>query len=270
MNELSIFENTDDYTMLYSAMSSSAPSISRARINRDANVEFGDDLLGVPVPSIVLKDPSDQEFYAKDVYMRIYFDTMQTAIFDSDAAQYTNISSHFKDFGKPALDWQGGDKCGWIPSKVKDKLRTADPVAFAAANKVKLYRHLFGTIRMENAISPGSEEKHEINHVPFRIRLGPSNFMEISSVLGGLLKQKVNPASVELKIDFELNKRGSNKWFTLKYKPIMTNIVELDSDYKILLDDFFNLVKYENEQVAEKMRENSNGVVDAFDDILEA
>jgi hypothetical protein len=102
------------------------------------------------------------------------------------------------------------------------------------------------------------------------MRLGPSNFMEVSSVLGGLLKQKVNPAAVELKIDFELNKRGSNKWFTLKYKPIMTNIIELDSDYKILLDDFFDLVKYENEQVSEKMRENSNDVVDSFDDVLEA
>ena len=50
----------------------------------------------------------------------------------------------------------------------------------------------------------------------------------------------------------------------------MTNIIELDSDYKILLDDFFDLVKYENEQVSEKMRENSNDVVDSFDDVLEA
>jgi hypothetical protein len=50
----------------------------------------------------------------------------------------------------------------------------------------------------------------------------------------------------------------------------MTNIIELDSDYKLLLDDFFDLVKYENEQVSEKMRENSNDLVDSFDDVIEA
>ena len=270
MNEIALFENSDDFALLYSAASSGAPSIARARINRDANVEVGDDLASVPAPSIALRDPTDQEYFSKDVYMRIYFDTMQTAVFDSDAEQYTNMSSHFKDFSKPALDWQGGDKCGWIPSKVKEKLRTSDPVAFASANKVKLYRHLFGTIRMEEPTSPGYDGSHEVNNVPFRMRLGPSNFMEITSVLGGLLKQKINPASVELKIDFELKKRGSNKWFVLKYKPVMSNIIELDSDYKLLLEDFFDLVKYENEQVSEKMRENSNDLVDSFDDVIEA
>jgi hypothetical protein len=271
MNEIALFENSDDFALLYSASTSGAPSIARARINRDANVEDADEnLVSVPAPSIALRDPSEQEYFSKEAYMRIYFDTMQTAVFDSDAEKYTNMSSHFKDFSKPALDWQGGDKCGWIPSKMKEKLRTSDPVAFASANKVKLYRHLFGTLRMEDPVSPGNDGPNEVKDVPFRMRLGPSNFMEVSSVLGGLLKQKVNPASVELKIDFELNKRGSNKWFTLKYKPIMTNIIELDSDYKILLDDFFDLVKYENEQVSEKMRENSNDIVDSFDDVLEA
>ena len=94
--------------------------------------------------------------------------------------------------------------------------------------------------------------------------------MEIGNVIGGIVKQGVNPASVELKIDFELKKRGSNKWFNLKYKPIMTNIIELDSDYRELLSDFAQLVKYENNQILEKMRENASDAVDEFDDVLEA
>ena len=38
MNEIALFENSDDFALLYSAASSGAPSIARARINIDANV----------------------------------------------------------------------------------------------------------------------------------------------------------------------------------------------------------------------------------------
>jgi phosphoribosyl-ATP pyrophosphohydrolase len=50
----------------------------------------------------------------------------------------------------------------------------------------------------------------------------------------------------------------------------MTNIIELDSDYRELLSDFAQLVKVENNQILEKMRENASEVVDEFDDVLEA
>jgi hypothetical protein len=50
----------------------------------------------------------------------------------------------------------------------------------------------------------------------------------------------------------------------------MNNIIELDSDYKLLLKDFLDLKAYEDEQVENRMRDNSNSVVDSFDDILEA
>jgi hypothetical protein len=50
----------------------------------------------------------------------------------------------------------------------------------------------------------------------------------------------------------------------------MTNIIQLDSDYQELLSDFAQLVKVENEQILEKMRENASDVFDEFDDVLEA
>ena len=66
-----------------------------------------------------------------------------------------------------------------------------------------------------------------------------------------------------------MDSRGSNKWFVLKYKPLLDNIIELDSDHNILRQDFLALKDYENAQVEARMRDNSTGVVDAFDDILE-
>jgi len=270
MTEVALLENTPDFSSLYSAPTVSAPVIARARINRDASVEINDKMESVPAPSIALKDTDDQEYFSNEVYLRVYLDSMQTAVFDSDLAEYTNMSKHFNSFNKPALDWLGGDKCGWIPSRMRDKLRKEDPVAFANANKVKLYRHLYGTIRMVDPVSPGLDEPAEVDNVPFRMRLGPSNFMLIGDVLGGIIRQDINPAAVELKLDFKLEKRGSNKWFTLKYKPIMTNIIELDSDYQLLAQDFQQLKAYEDAQVESRMRDNSNSVVESFDDILEA
>jgi hypothetical protein len=38
----------------------------------------------------------------------------------------------------------------------------------------------------------------------------------------------------------------------------------------MLLTDFAQLVKYENNQILEKMRENASDAVDEFDDVLEA
>jgi hypothetical protein len=271
MSNLAIIANSTDFSQLYTTLSPAGPNIARLRINRDSSVEGSDgSLLTVPAPSLALRDTDDSEIYSNDCYLRVYLDTMQTAVFDSDAEEYTNMSSHFRDFSKPALDWFGGDKCGWMSSKAREKLRTEDPVAFATASKVKLYRHVYGTVRMVGAVDPSTGGTKDIDDVPFRLRLGPSNFMEIGNVIGGIVKQGVNPASVELKIDFELKKRGSNKWFNLKYKPIMTNIIELDSDYRELLSDFAQLVKVENEQILEKMRENASDAVDEFDDVLEA
>jgi hypothetical protein len=271
MNNLAVISDSADFSQLYTTLSPAGPNIARLRINRDSSVEGSDgNLLTVPAPSLALRDTDDTELYSNDCYLRVYLDTMQTAVFDSDAEEYTNMSSHFRDFSKPAIDWHGGDKCGWIPSKAREKLRSEDPVAFNNASKVKLYRHVYGIVRMVGAIDPSTGETKDIDGVPFRLRLGPSNFMEIGNVIGGIVKQGINPASVELKIDFELKKRGSNKWFNLKYKPLMNNVIDLDSDYQELLSDFAQLVKVENEQVLEKMRENSQDMVDEFDDVLEA
>jgi len=271
MSNLAIIADSSDFTQLYTATNPVGPSIARLRINRDSSVEGSDgSLLTVPAPSLALRNTDDSEIYSNDCYIRVYFDTMQTAVFDSDKEEYTNMSSHFRDFSKPALDWHGGDKCGWVPSKVREKLKVEDPTAYAAASKVKLYRHVYGIVRMVGAVNPETGDTKDVENVPFRLRLGPSNFMEVGSVIGGILKQGVNPGSVELKVDYELKKRGSNKWFNLKYKPIMTNMIELDSDYGMLLTDFAELVKYENNQILEKMRENASEVVDEFDDVLEA
>ena len=271
MNQLATLQDTPDFAAMYSVPSTGAPNIARARINRDSNIKFDDKLVTVPAPSICLKDTDGLEYYATEVYIRVYMDTMQTMVFDAEKEEYTNISAHFHDFKSTALDWFGGDKCGWVPYKQKEKLRSEDPIAYANASKVKLYRHVYGTIRMVDPVSPSTDTPKEINDVPFRMRLGPSNFKEIGDVIGGLMSHKpsINPASVEMKLDYDMDSRGSNKWFVLKYKPLLDNIIELDSDHNILRQDFLALKDYENAQVEARMRDNSTGVVDAFDDILE-
>jgi hypothetical protein len=73
-----------------------------------------------------------------------------------------------------------------------------------------------------------------------------------------------------MKISFKLEKRGSNKWFVLKYQPILTKMHPLTDETRGLITDFVDLVKRENDQVSDRMRENSEAKTDDdFSDIIE-
>ena len=229
-------------------------SIPRASINRDAF--SGDAMDGVPVPSIKLEHPDHGPVFSKDVFLRIFATTMQTAVFDGDAEEYTNMSQHFIRFSDKVIDWKGGDKCNWVSSKQKEKLKAQDPVAYARAANAKLYRHLFGVIRMENAVTPGSHPV-EFDPTPFRMRLGPSNFFEIGKVVGELEKvNKLKHFNYEFKVNFTVASKGQNKWFVLKYEPLIKDRIELSEDDHAALKVFQDVIKGENDSVIDKMRSN--------------
>jgi len=270
MNQLmNIDGNSTDLSALYSTMNS-GPILARARINKDSTTDIDGDMVeGIPAPSIGLSHPDLGEVFAKDTYFRIFLDTMQTSVFDSDIQKFSNMSQHFKQFSDTALDWDGGDKCGWIPSKQREKLRAVDPVAYATASKAKLYRNIFGLIRMDKPMA-ASGDKVEIKDVPFRMKLGPSNFMEISKVMTSMIRQQSMPLNFDLKIGYELKKTGSNKYFVLKYTPLLGEHHPLTDETREYITNFIDLVKVENDQVAEKMRENMvpAGIKTDLDDLL--
>ena len=270
MNQLmNIDGNSTDLSALYSTMNS-GPILARARINKDSTTDIDGDMVeGIPAPSIGLSHPDLGEVFAKDTYFRIFLDTMQTSVFDSDTQKFSNMSQHFKQFSDTALDWDGGDKCGWIPSKQREKLRAVDPVAYATASKAKLYRNIFGLIRMDKPTA-ASGDKVEIKDVPFRMKLGPSNFMEISKVMTSMIRQQSMPLNFDLKVGYELKKTGSNKYFVLKYTPLLGEHHPLTDETREYITNFIDLVKVENDQVAEKMRENMvpAGIKTDLDDLL--
>jgi len=270
MNQLmNIDGNSTDLSALYSTMNS-GPILARARINKDSTTDIDGDMVeGIPAPSIGLSHPDLGEVFAKDTYFRIFLDTMQTSVFDSDTQKFSNMSQHFKQFSDTALDWDGGDKCGWIPSKQREKLRAVDPVAYATASKAKLYRNIFGLIRMDKPTA-ASGDKVEIKNVPFRMKLGPSNFMEISKVMTSMIRQQSMPLNFDLKVGYELKKTGSNKYFVLKYTPLLGEHHPLTDETREYITNFIDLVKVENDQVAEKMRENMvpAGIKTDLDDLL--
>ena len=110
MNELATIDTmSDNLDALYSVIDT-GPTLARARINRDSSVEVGGELVSnIPVPSIALEHPEHGDVYSSDVYIRVFLDTMQTAVFDSDAEKVSNMSQHFQNFCSTALDWHGGD-----------------------------------------------------------------------------------------------------------------------------------------------------------------
>jgi hypothetical protein len=255
----------NDSNELFVVPSDNGPQIPRASINRDAF--HGEDMLSVPVPSIKLEHPEEGTIFGKLACVRVFATTMQTSVFDSDEEEYTNMSQHFVRFGDKAIDWSGGDKCGWIPSRQREKLKTEDPVAYARASKVKLYRHLFGMIQMQDAVKAGSGSV-EFDPIPFRMRLGPSNFYEIGQVVAALEKQGKKHFNYNLELSYGVEKRGSNQWFVLKYKPLIEDKIDITEEDKDTLRLFEETIKKENDSVSSRMRENvSGGVVSNFIDI---
>jgi hypothetical protein len=251
------FENSTDLFIVPDEGS----SIPRASINRDPF--YGDSMEGVPVPSMKLEHPDHGPVFSKDVFIRIFATTMQTAVFDGDAEEYTNMSQHFIRFSDKVMDWKGGNKCNWVPSKQKEKLKAQDPVAYAKAANTKLYRHLFGVMRMDNAVIPGSHPV-EFDPIPFRMRLGPSNFFEVGKVVGELEKvKKLKHFNYEFKVNFTVASKGQNKWFVLKYEPLIEDRIELSPDDHDALKVFQGIIKEENEFVVDKMRDNVGSSVAA-------
>ena len=133
-----------DLSALYTIVESS-PRLAELKLNRETTVEHNEKDWTVPAPGVKIDNADFGVAYGTDVKIRIYLDTMQTSVFDSDQNKYANMSQHFKSFDQSALDWQGGDKCGWIPSKEREKLRASDPIVFASLSKVKLGRNCLGS-----------------------------------------------------------------------------------------------------------------------------
>jgi len=67
---------------------------------------------------------------------------------------------------------------------------------------------------------------------------------------------QMEPFNCDIKIGYELKKAGSNKYFVLKYTPIVSERKALNDTTRGYLQDFADLITMENEQVVDKMREN--------------
>ena len=108
---------------------------------------------------------------------------------------------------------------------------------------------------MTDAVKAGSDPV-EFDPIPFRMRLGPSNFYEIGKVVGELAKQNRQHFNYNLELSYGVEKRGSNQWFVLKYKPLLDAKIDIDQDDKDTLAVFQQVIKKENDSVTERMREN--------------
>jgi|TARA_R110000765_G_scaffold370242_1_gene460473 hypothetical protein len=253
------------------AFETTGPVLADARRNNDAQVELNGQLYIVPAPGIELNHPTHGKVYATEVYIRLFCDTMQTTVYDGELEKYVNISQHFRRYQDVALDWYGGDKCGWIRSADREKLKDVDPIAYAKAKKAKLQRNLFGTMRMVGATTADGTPV-EVEDQPFRMKLGPANFFDITKVYSALQKLGTTPIYKEIKLNYRLDKRGTNKYIVLEYdinsgKDLVAQPGDMD-----LRVSFNEIVDYENEQVATTMRGNmhpaevSVGVFDHIDD----
>ena len=258
-----------DWSVLFS-MGSSGPQLAELKLNKAESVEHNNKKYPVSSPGIKIENAAFGEAYATDVRVRIFFDTMQTSVFDQEEGKYTNFSQHFKAYDQTALDWFGGDKCGWIKSAERNKLKGTDPIAFANASRAKLSRNIFGLVSMGDAKSPDGK-KVEVEEVPFRMKLGPSNFYSITETYSKMVRAGANPHNHQIQFNYRIDKKGSNSYIVLEYEPLYAKSFEMTPENKETFGDLREVINVENERVREKMRENMVSVMeDEFKDVVDA
>ena len=258
-----------DWSVLFS-MGSSGPQLAELKLNRAESVEYNNKKYPVSNPGIKIENADFGEAYATDVKVRIFFDTMQTSVFDQEEGKYTNFSQHFKAYDQTALDWHGGDKCGWIKSSERNKLKGTDPIAFANASRAKLSRNIFGLVSMSDTKSPDGK-KVEVDEIPFRMKLGPSNFYSITETYKKMVRANCNPHNYQIQFNYRIDKKGSNKYIVLEYEPLILNKFEMTEENNEIFMDFREVINIENEKVREKMRENMVSIMeDDFKDVVDA
>ena len=79
------------------------------------------------------------------------------------------------------------------------------------------------------------------------------------------------PIYYPVKLNYRLDKRGSNKYIVLSYEPILVKKHELDADGVETLQNFRDLIKDDDERVADKMRANMvTQMEDDFSDVTDS
>tara|TARA_R110000824_G_scaffold231031_2_gene418791 strand:+ start:4777 stop:5610 length:834 start_codon:yes stop_codon:yes gene_type:complete len=263
MSEVAVLEN-DDLSDLYASYQS-GPVLSQVTLNKPGILPTGNVVpLGVKVTGTTHGD-----VYGSKVRFRIYMDRMQTSVYDEDTQNYSNMSMYFSTYKGVTLDWYGGDKCGWITSKEREALKVVDPIAYAVARKVKLSRTLFGTISVDDAVNDAGESV-VVEDVVCRMKLGPSNFFEISGVIGKMVAQDCLPIMYDVQFNFRMEKKGSNEFVVLSYTPLLTKRHELTVETVEIKNNFLDLIRVDNDKVLTRMRANvgndtDSEVLDQFD-----
>ena len=75
--------------------------------------------------------------------------------------------------------------------------------------------------------------------------------------------KKLKHFNYEFKVNFTVASKGQNKWFVLKYEPLIEDRIELSPDDHTALKVFQGIIKEENEFVVDKMRDNVGSSVAA-------
>lgn len=212
--------------MIGQQTASGAPSIPMLRINKDH-----EDTDGRPIPAgtYAYTGLDGVIIYGTPAHLRPFLQTYQYRIYDADEEKYINQSVIFTDFRHDAPDEAGGNKCGKIPSKLKDSLskEQADEQKL-----IKCTRLLFGRVSMDGVDATGA--KHSLVSMPVLWRHGGSSFVPVGDAIQGL--SKGNSQRLMFNYEFTMNTQREQKGATRYYIPTMS--VDLKKTVEFTEDDF--------------------------------
>lgn len=188
-------------------------------------------------------------WFAPRAYFRPYFIGYRYRLYDSDEQKYVNSSIIFTDWRQEAIDECGGIRCGKLTRAVIDTLPDADKKAQKA---IKLARVLFGTVRMEDAVS-SKGAKNDVPPTPCVWYAQGDNFMPIDETIQSLTKNKRLVINHEIELGpTERKKSGATVYYQAKPSVDVRKSLPILPDDVDLLRTFSAEVKRINDSVQKK------------------
>lgn len=209
----------------------------------------------VPVGTYLITQDGNR-VYAKTALFRVFMNTYQYMTFAG--GKYTNKSIIIKNFNEDAIDELGGTRCGKIPRKDLEILKSKGLITaedLKAQENTICYRGLYGLVTFEDAVTE-TGEKTSIENLPVLWRTSRSNFNAAKNALDAITKMKHLYFQHWMQLDKpKREKNGSVTYYLVNADPILDKEVEFTSDDMASFKMFQEVIDRENKQVAEKWRQ---------------
>ena len=224
-------------------------TLPRLKINRDFDDDAGNEL----PPGTFHLALNGVDYFAKSVIFRPFVNRMRVEHWVEGDSGWgvSNRTIYVPDWSHEMIDESGGTRCGKLKAKNRGDYSDDQLKAMGDKDK-KMFRYVWGTVRIPNAVNRKGEQVSLDEPTPVFLKLQGSNFVPFDDeVIKGIKRKGLLP-NFEATCTLERKKNGATTYYIAHFAVDPSNRLPMTQDDVVLLRQFMDTIKYENDQVRTK------------------